>query len=227
VEVVQFGERELGEIADIIRYYRKNGLWAGQGSSSTDAFGKTGILVKNTEASVIPAYGCMEVVTTVDESGQAYITVKKPTSSGVLFLFNGHFEIEASGYGEAQRGPVYRVYKSTGTVTMGNRWAPTPSQYYLTKGAGAYVVCGSDDIGTDVFRVMRDDVARLYRFTLNATLASGTADADILEMDGTDTNIDATVRDPLGIFAALTAVNSAGLCLYQDGKYYVIQAACP
>ena len=70
---------------------------------------------------------------------------------------------------------------------------------------------------------------RLYRFTLNATLASGTADADILEMDGTDTNIDATVRDPLGIFADLTTVGDAGLCLYQDGKYYVIQAprACP
>lgn len=68
---------------------------------------------------------------------------------------------------------------------------------------------------------------RLFRFTLNATLASGTADADILEMDGTDTGIDDTVRDPEGIFASLVTVGDSGLCLMQDGKFYVIQAPCP
>jgi len=68
---------------------------------------------------------------------------------------------------------------------------------------------------------------KLFRFTLNATLASGTADADIIEMDGTDTGIDATVRDPLGIFATLVTVGDAGLCLRQGGLYYVIQAECP
>jgi hypothetical protein len=67
----------------------------------------------------------------------------------------------------------------------------------------------------------------LYRFTLNESLADGTADADILEMDGTDTTIDATVRDPLGIFATLVNVGDPGLCLLQGGLYYVIQAPCP
>lgn len=71
------------------------------------------------------------------------------------------------------------------------------------------------------------DGTKLYRFTLNASLAGGTADADILEMDGTDTGIDDDVLDPLGIFSSLTVVNSAGLCLKQGGKYYVIQAPCP
>jgi hypothetical protein len=69
--------------------------------------------------------------------------------------------------------------------------------------------------------------AELFRFTLNASLASGTADADIIQMDGTDTGIDDTVRDPLGIFASLTAVGDSGLCLRQNGLYYVIQAICP
>lgn len=68
---------------------------------------------------------------------------------------------------------------------------------------------------------------KLYRFTLNASLASGTADADILLMDGTDTGTDANVLDPLGIFAALVTVGDAGLCVLQGGNYYVIQAACP
>jgi hypothetical protein len=69
--------------------------------------------------------------------------------------------------------------------------------------------------------------AQLFRFTLNASLASGTADADILLMDGTDTGIDASVLDPLGIFASLVDAGDTGLCLRQGGSYYVIQAACP
>lgn len=68
--------------------------------------------------------------------------------------------------------------------------------------------------------------AKLYRFTLNESWTSGAADADILEMDGTDTTIDADVLDPLGIFSALTT-GDAGLCMRQNGLYYVIQAPCP
>jgi hypothetical protein len=66
----------------------------------------------------------------------------------------------------------------------------------------------------------------LYRFTLNASLSGGTADADILLMDGTDTLIDDDVLDPLGIFSTLD-VDDVGLCLLQGGAYYVIQAPCP
>lgn len=67
---------------------------------------------------------------------------------------------------------------------------------------------------------------RLFRFTLNESLADGTADADILWMDGTDTGLDATIYDPEGIFAALTTVGDSGLCLLQGDRYYVIQAGC-
>lgn len=67
---------------------------------------------------------------------------------------------------------------------------------------------------------------KLFRFTLNADWSSGVADADILEMDGTDTGIDDDVRDPLGIFDTI-GTGDAGLCLRQAGLYYVIQAPCP
>ena len=66
----------------------------------------------------------------------------------------------------------------------------------------------------------------LWRFTLNEDWASGGADADILEMDGTDTTTDADVLDPLGIFATL-GTGDAGLCILQGGIYYAIQAPCP
>lgn len=86
---------------------------------------------------------------------------------------------------------------------------------------------GNGDIEHTEGRTRGGGSLKLFRFTLNASLASGTADADILLMDGTDTGIDATVRDPLGIFATLVTVGDAGLCLRQSGLYYVIQANCP
>lgn len=70
---------------------------------------------------------------------------------------------------------------------------------------------------------------KLYRFTLNEDMGATTTnkgDADILEMDGTDTGIDADVEDPLAIFSTLTNTD-AGLCLRQGGSYYIIQAPCP
>lgn len=216
----------IAELATIVRYARKNGLWGDSGRGTNATFFDEPIRVKNLETETIPAYACMQVNTTIDEDSRNYIKVEKPDGSGLLYLFNGAYEIESEGCGVAQGGPVFRVYKNTGTVTAGNRWGPTSGQWYLTKGAGQYVAIGEDDIDTNVFRVMESPVTRLYRFTLNASLAGGTAAADILEMDGTDTGIDDTVRDPLGIFASLTAVDDAGLCILQDGKYYVIQAPC-
>ena len=65
-----------------------------------------------------------------------------------------------------------------------------------------------------------------WRFTLNSNWVAGTADADILEMDGTDTGLDDDVRDPLGIFSTLEA-GDPGICFLQDGVYYAIQAPCP
>lgn len=75
-------------------------------------------------------------------------------------------------------------------------------------------------------RVRGGGGTKLFRFTLNAAWSSGVADADILQMDGTDTGIDANVEDPLGIFSTL-GNGDPGLCLLQGGKYYVIQAPCP
>lgn len=218
----------FAEIGKIIRWFRKNGFGDKQPATNTFSPIESPILFRNDAAETIPAYACMEIDGTAEVDGQNYIKVKKPTSSAIAYLFNGPNAVTTSDpYGSAQRSPVVKAYKNSGTVTDGDRWGPTVGQWYLTKGVGEYVAVGADDVETNVFKVIRCHVSRLYRFTLNATLASGTADADILEMDGTDTGIDDTVRDPEGIFASLVTVGDSGLCLMQDGKFYVIQAPCP
>jgi len=228
MEITEFGDKEIGELAALIRHYRKNGLWTGDGESSFTQGPSAGIVVKNTEAEIIPAYGCMEVIGTVEEDGRNYVRVKKPTSTGLLFLFNGHTAIEASGYGTAQRGPVYWVYKNSGTVTLGKRWAVTAGQYYLTSGVGHYVVLGEDAIATNVFRVYFDPSIRLYRFTMNEddSGAPPSAECDILELDGTDTGVDKDVTDHLSVFTTLDN-GDAGYCIMQDNKFTTIQAPCP
>lgn len=143
------------DLRDMLRWWRSPD---GQRMRSMESIDEQEPLqVKNTENNAIPAWGCMEVTGTTSQGELKLVTVKKPTSTGTLFLFNGRYEIEANGYGCAQTGPVYRVYKSSGTVTLGERWKPTSGQYYLTKAIeGPYVVYGSDDIGTDVFRVVEE-----------------------------------------------------------------------
>jgi hypothetical protein len=221
-------ERFVNDLRDLLRYVKTNGYWFPASQKLFENFSEAQIAIKNTLTETIPQYACMEIDGAIDEDGQNYVKVKKPTTTGTLFLFNGHSAIESKGYGITQKGPVFRVKKDTGTVTKGDRWGPTAGQWYLTKGAGQFVAVGEDDIATNCFRIVNstEGATILYRFTLNASLALGTADADILNMDGTDTTIDATVRDPLGIFSSLTT-DDAGLCLLQEGKYYVIQAPCP
>jgi len=71
--------------------------------------------------------------------------------------------------------------------------------------------------------------SRLFRFTLNEDMGGTTslvADADIIRMGGGDTGIDAAVRDPDDYFSELTN-GAKGLCVLQDGLYYIIQAECP
>jgi hypothetical protein len=93
----------------------------------------------------------------------------------------------------------------------------------LPLSSGAEVWAMESWLGTLVFSQAKNS---LYRFTLNEAWSSGAANADILEMDGTDTGTDADVLDPLGIFSEL-GDGDAGLCMLQGGVYYVIQAPCP
>lgn len=230
-----FDDATTKDLIELVRFKRQFGLWSVAAKIAGRQFGEMEpVHISNDSGEVVPAFACMQATGTLELGRQNYTEVKKPvdtdgTAGG--FLFNGPREIEIGGQGVAQHGPVLRAYKNSGTVTAGDSWRPTTGQWYITAGTGEFVAVGEDDIATNVLKVLQVGTpttgAKLYRFTLNASLASGTADADILEMDGTDTTLDEDVLDPLGIFASLTTVGDAGLCLRQDGIYYVIQAPCP
>ena len=214
-------------VLETVRYLRESGFVITRPGRGQHTYTPPPqVYVRNDSGEEIPSYACMRITGTVEAGGQNYVKVDKPNTSAALYVFNSQAAIEIGGYGVAQSGPVYRVYKSTGTVTLYDRWRPTASQWYMSKGAGQFAVVGEDDIETNCFKIMLDPSSRLYRFTLNEAWAGGVADADILEPDGTDTTVDDDVRDPLNIFADLTT-GDAGWCIYQDGKYWAIQAPCP
>lgn len=221
-------------ILEVVRYLKDSGYVIERPSRGmqTTVPPDAPIYIRNDSDEEIPAFGCVQTTGTVDFGGQNYITVDKPSdTSGASgkYLFNSIAPVAVDDYGIAYSGPLVRVLTDGSTVTCGAQWQPVVDSFALAPGGTLFTAAGLDDIEDDVMRAFVNSGGgiRLYRFTLNASLASGTADADILEMSGSDTGLDEDVLDPLGIFASLTAVGSPGLCLLQDGAYYVIQAPCP
>jgi hypothetical protein len=75
--------------------------------------------------------------------------------------------------------------------------------------------------------------SRTWRFRLNESFSDGEADADLLDLDGNDTNMDVVVKDPLLIFQTLgVTTDDEGYAEEQidlDGTrwFLVIQMECP
>ena len=98
----------------------------------------------------------------------------------------------------------------------------------------AHNTWGAGDLesGVEVWIVYQPDSRRwiavsatsvsLWRFTLNANMTANQAAADKLQMDGTDTGDDITVKDPDGAFSR--ALNGAkGICAQVGDSYYVLE----
>jgi hypothetical protein len=204
----------------------------GNQNTQQPQLGPAPIYVTNVSGEEIPAYACMQCTGTEVIGNRTYIQVDQPadaTGAAGGFLFNSPraIAIDANGIGFA--GPHVRALGDGSTATAGGRWGPAASSWEIEPDAsGLFVVIGDDSVATDVVRTFTGigGGVSLYRFTLNEDFVSGTADADILNMDGTDTGIDANVQDPLNIFSTI-GNGDAGLCLLQNGSYYIIQAPCP
>jgi hypothetical protein len=117
--------------------------------------------VYNDSGSAIPAYGLMQMTTTLDEDGRSYIKVKQPIDSTLLrcpLLVNSGREIAIGGYGIAQLGPVFRLLHDGGTYVAGDRLGAKAGTFTATYGA-LYAVIGADAIDVNIVRVMFDTSA--------------------------------------------------------------------
>ena len=195
----------------------------------------------NDSGSTIPAYACIQITGTTEVGGRNFLEADQPAdadgSSG-WYLFNGHYEVADDEYGTAQLGPVFRAYKNTGTITAGENWAPTASQWYLTQDDdGIFCATGEDDISSDVFKVIQvagsGSSYPLYHGVTDASIAArsgttmGSGTVSLYNSSG------ATLSDSTDNVTAYnmseTAVASGAhvvLALNQDNKYVVIVESC-
>lgn len=145
--------------------------------------------VYNDSGSTIPAYGLMQMTTTLDEDGRNYVKVKRPIDSALLrspLLINSGTEIAIGGYGVAQLGPVYRLLHDGGTYVAGDRLGAKTGTFTATYGA-LYAVIGPDEIDTDIVKVMFDTSAFKGK-TKGVTLVAGVpANVYFVDADGTVT----------------------------------------
>jgi hypothetical protein len=133
------------------------------------------ILVYNDSGQTVPAYGLMQMTTTLDEDGRNYVKIKRPIDSTLLrspLLINGPTEIAVGAYGTAQSGPVYRLLHDGGTYVAGDRLGAKASSFTATYGA-LFAVIGADAIETNIVRVMFD-TSPFKGKTKSVALAVGT-----------------------------------------------------
>ncbi len=146
-------------------------------------------LVYNDSGQTVPAYGLMQMTTTLDEDGRNYVKIKRPIDSTLLrcpLLINGPTEIAVGAYGTAQPGPVYRLLHDGGTYVAGDRLGAKTSTFTATYGA-LFAVVGADAIDTNIVRVMFDTSAFKGKTKSGGLLASTPSNVYFVDAAGTVT----------------------------------------
>lgn len=184
----------------------------------------------NDSGETIPSFSMLRCMASVKQAdtGQLYFVVSKPNNakpSKYPILFSGLEYIDDQKLGTAQPGPVFRVKTTDPSAT---RVGPKTSGWDAqASSSGNYAVIGTDAILTDTLCVLFDPlVTPHFLFTLLEDMDSNPeANATIYTMEDVEVEDD-EVQDPLGIFAELEN-GARGICVLQNGKYWILQAECP
>lgn len=186
------------------------------------------VFIQNASGETMPAFGCGQITGTTTSGGVTVVTVTKPTTTDGEYLINSQFEIATGGNGWAYR---FGTVIFTGTAASGiAEFRPVVSSWNIAEGPGPFVIFGAHNVVSNgLIGRIRGGGDQLFGFNLTADMAANSGAADIEQLNGASTPSfleESTVYDPYGIFASL--VNGAnGLCVLRNGKYYIIQAACP
>tara|TARA_R110000868_G_scaffold9753_1_gene47992 strand:+ start:13883 stop:14581 length:699 start_codon:yes stop_codon:yes gene_type:complete len=167
------------------------------------------ISVYNDSGHTVPAYGLMQMTTTLNEDGRNYVKVKRPIDSALLrcpLLINGPTEIAVGGYGTAQQGPTFRLLTDGGSYVAGDRLGAKTSTFTATYGA-LFAVIGSDSIDTNIVRVMFD-VSSFKGKTKSVALVVGTpANVYFTDAAGTVTSREYLAETDVSDIPADTAID--------------------
>jgi len=212
-----FDEATAKDVLETIKALKASGLLG----STTDDGLKQGlpgqqvyntpipISVYNDSGQTVPAYGLMQMTTTLDEDGRNYVKIKRPIDSTLLrcpLLINGPTEIAVGGYGTAQPGPVYRLLHDGGSYVAGDRLGAKTSTFTATYGA-LFSVIGADAIETNVVRVMFD-VSSFKGKTKSVALVVGTpANVYFTDAAGTVTSREYLAETDVSDIPADTAID--------------------
>lgn len=223
-------------IHDVVSYLRNSGFVVQRPGRETHMFPTPApIYVRNDTGEEIPAFGCLQTNGTVEDSGQNYVKVIKPTDingGDGWYLFNGIAPIEIGGYGIAHDGPLVRMLTEGSTVTNGAKWAPMVSAFTVEPDVGGiFTAVGPDDIETDVMRgfvlASPPDQGSIVHFVspvggiaARSSLTMGSATCDIYNSSGSGVLSDSGTNETIynvassafaGSTHGIAARNAAGL----------------
>lgn len=104
------------------------------------------VFVRNTTAETIPAYGCVQVISTAIVGGRTVVDVGKPDTLFGHYLFNCQYPIAANENGWAYRFGVVRMLGSAPAEPA--YYKPTKNAYTIEEGDGPFLVYGEDNVTT-------------------------------------------------------------------------------
>ena len=231
-------------ILETVRQVRASGILQ-QSARRAAIESQRGLYFTNVSGEEIPAWACMQITGTEEIGGQNFLQADQPADndgSAGWFVFNGPFPVADGNEGYAQVGPVYRGYKSSGTVTGGDKWQPVASQWYIEQdNAGIFICAGADDIDDDVLKVFQPSgsgggSSQSFFITPSGGIAActessgaytpGSATCDQAEWDGTDIEDNGTNATVYNISDQAIAGSVLIKAAKVDGIWVVDVAGC-
>jgi hypothetical protein len=117
----------------------------------------TPLYFRNDSGEEAPAYACMQVTGTVEDTGQNYFKIDKPVDSNGAagpFLWNLHTAVPDGEFGIATAGPSVRTLSDNATPSAGDKLSPQSGSWYVAAGGSIVNAAGPDDIADNVIRGM-------------------------------------------------------------------------
>jgi hypothetical protein len=186
------------------------------------------VLFRNDSGQTIPAYGCVQLIGTYDESQSSchYATMKRPMqrTSAVLstFAFNGPREVLDKEYGRLQAGPVFRAIKDSTTMSVGMRLGPENGYFHLSKGC-LFSYVGVDNVQSDCIRVVRCETPIHATAGGSGIAANSSATVTSRYFDGTQWQAGSITYTAYNSTATAIAANAKLMLFPIDGVWSAVE----